>query len=469
MVDIILVIPPSPAHRKIARFSFQSFESKGSYLFQPREYLAITSCLKPGDGAVFIDGTCDNLEDEDYFCQLQEIDKGDILFFSLSNVCWDSDYDYFRKTVKLFPDIPVYVSGDIFLDIDFREKILSDCDGVVFLPYGLNLEKMAAFRKTDVEPLPGVSTKSEQNVFSGPKKITKILDGYPRHELFLNPGYRFPFARHNEFATMVTAYGCPNACSYCGSSNFPPAVRSHGAVLREMEHLADLGIKELFLYDLTFGFHKKESIPLLEEMKKRFGFSWTCFTNHQVCTPEFLELMHEAGCHTIMVGVDSSRVETLKDYKRSFRKDKLESLIEKANKLKMSVCADFIIGLEDETEDDIRSTINYALKLSIDFASFNVIVPTPGTLIRENLKRSGVSSADLTNFDSLGYAGNIGNKHLSGQRIIELRNDAVKKFYLRPSLILRRLRKTSSWKHFTIQFREMLSLFAKSFIRTKNI
>jgi len=469
MVDIILVIPPSPGHRKIARFSFQSFESKGSYLFQPREYLAVTSCLKPDDGAVLIDGTCDSLGDDEFFCRLMEVDKGDILFFTLSNVCWGSDYDYFIKTVKLFPDIPVYVLGDIFLDVDFREKILSDCNGVVFLPYELNLEKMAAVKETDEDFLPGVFIKSGQNVFSSPKKITKILEGCPRHELFLNPGYRFPFARHNEFATVVTAYGCPNACSYCGSSNFPPAVRSHEAVLREMEYLADLGIEELFLYDLTFGFHKKESIPLLEEMKKRFGFSWTCFTSHQVCTPGFLELMHEAGCHTIMVGVDSSRISTLRDYKRSFKKDKLESLIEKANKLKMSVCADFIIGLEDETEDDIKSTINYALKIPIDFASFNVIVPTPGTIIRENLKKRGVSSADLTNFDSLGHSGNIGNKHLSGQRIIELRNDAVKKFYLRPSLILRRLRKTSSLKHFTIQFREMLSLFAKSFIRTKHI
>jgi coproporphyrinogen III oxidase-like Fe-S oxidoreductase len=36
----------------------------------------------------------------------------------------------------------------------------------------------------------------------------------------------------------------------------------------------------------------------------------------------------------------------------------------------MSTCADFIIGLEHETEEDIVNTLEGALRLPIDFASF---------------------------------------------------------------------------------------------------
>ena len=468
MINIILIIPPSPDNRKITRLSNCSFESKGYYLLHQHDFLAITSCLKPEDGVSFIDGTCDQLSEDDFFNKVSQL-KGDMLFFSLSNACWNSDHYYFEKTIKKlkFPDIPIFVIGDIFLDEDFRENILKECDGVVFYPYELDLEKMVKFKDNKDELLPGVFTKLNQNFFKKPKKLTVIhSDSFPRHELFMKSGYRFPFARHIKFATIVLAYGCPNICTFCSFSNLPPAVRLHSSVLKELEYLEGLGIKELYFRDAIFGYYERESIPLLEEMKKRFTFSWSCFLSLQVCTTDFLELLHAAGCHTIIIGIESSNPSTLKNTKRGWgnKKSGLESFIVHANKLKMSVCADFIIGLEDETEEDINNTIKFGLTLPLDAASFNVVVPRPGTVIRENLKKKGISSKDLVDLDPLGHTGNIGNRYLSGEKIIKLRNKAVRKFYLRPALIFRRLRKTSSYEHFIIQFQEMLSILKKSVV-----
>ncbi len=459
-MNIILVIPPSPDKRQITRLSFCSFESKGNYLLHPRDFLAITSCLNPEDTVSFVDGTCDRFSEEEFFNKVSEL-KGDMLFFLLSNVCWDSDYYLFQKTIKYFPGIPVFVLGDIFLDEEFREKILVECNGVVFFPYKLDLEKMLNINNKD-DLLPGVFTKSGQAFFDQPKRMTLLSENLPRHEIFIKPGYRFPFAKHFKFATVVFAYGCPHRCSYCGFENMPPSVRPHTSVIKELDTLERLRIKEIFFHDSIFGFYKKESIPLLEEMKKRFEFSWTCFTSHQIYTPELLDLMHAAGCHTVIVGIESSSTASLGGYSRRFDKNKLEAMVNHANKLKMSICADFIIGLEEETEEDIWNTINYGLRLPLDFASFNVIVPAPGSSVRENLKKKGIPSSELVNFDALGRSGCIGNRHLSGERILELRNKAVKKFYLRPSLLFRILRKTSSWEHFKIQFLEFISILKKA-------
>lgn len=460
MINIILIIPPSPDKRIVLRSTDCSFESKGNYLFHPVDFLAVTSCLRPEDGVSFIDGTCDKLSESQFFDEIDKV-QGDMVFVLLSNAAWDSDYYYFKETIKRLPGIPVYVIGDIFLDEDFREKILKECDGVVFHPYSLELDKMLRVNDNEDEVLPGVVTKSKQQFFTTPKKLGMIHDNIPRHELFMKPGYRFPFARHFRFATVMAAYGCPHVCSFCANSNFPPAIRPHSSILKELAYLERIGIEEIFFGDCIFGFYKKESVPLLEEMKKRFRFSWSCFISHQACSLEMLELMHEAGCHTIIVGIESSSSSTLQGYKRSLTKSKLEPLIIHANNLKMSVCADFILGLENETEEDVRNTIEYGLKLPLDFASFNIVVPCPGTAIRENLKKQGVPSSDLTNYDVLGRSGNIGNKYLSGKEIIKLRNSAVRRFYLRPSLLFRRLRKTSSWEHFKIQFLEMISILRK--------
>ena len=171
--------------------------------------------------------------------------------------------------------------------------------------------------------------------------------------------------------------------------------------------------------------------------------------------------MNDAGCHTVILGVDSASEKNLKTFRRNSTLTKLELAIATANDLKMNICADFILGLENETRSDVEKTISYALKLPIDYASFNVIVPTPGTSVSEKLKQQGASIFDLVNFDSLGKAGNIGNKHLSGDEIIALRNRAVKKFYLRPRHLARRLMKTTSFEHFQIQFEEMAAIVGK--------
>ena len=83
----VLLIPPSPDNRHIARFSFQSYESKGNYHLQPKEFMAITGCLSDSDEISFIDGTCDKLSKIDFLNTVENID-GDIIFFSMSNTVW---------------------------------------------------------------------------------------------------------------------------------------------------------------------------------------------------------------------------------------------------------------------------------------------------------------------------------------------------------------------------------------------
>ena len=60
---------------------------------------------------------------------------------------------------------------------------------------------------------------------------------------------------------------------------------------------------------------------------------------------DFLDLMKKAGCHTIIIGIDSADLESLAIYKRKVSEKTLSSLIDHANKIKLNVCADFIIGL----------------------------------------------------------------------------------------------------------------------------
>jgi len=460
-MKIILIIPPSPRQKKIIRWIDCSQETKASYLWQPNDYMIISSLLKPGDDLYFIDGTADSLSEERFFKEIRHL-EGNMLFFALSTVCWKSDFYFFQKTRKMFPDIPVFVIGDIVLDKHYRLLILKECNGLVSHPYLLDLEKMSKVTGVAKNTLPGICTEADQEVFPKSKKATFIRSRSPRHEIFLKPGYGFPFAKHFKFSQVTTMWGCPFSCSYCPDSKIPPVVRHYESVLTELNYLSNLGVKELFFADKVFGFPEKNIIPLLEKMSDRFNFSWSCYFHPQLYNSRLLELMYLAGCHTIIIGIDSYNLSSLKHYKRRVKQESIANVIAHANQLGMNICADFILGLNNETEVDVLKTIKYALSLSIDFASFNIAAPFPGSIIRDEATKKGYSVTDIEGFDSLGNEGTLGNQYIDKERLKELRAKAVRRFYFRPLYLLRRLRKTSSLEHFQIQFNNMLSLIKKS-------
>jgi len=460
-MHLVLIIPPSPGRTNVIRMIDCSHEAKANYLWQPNDFMIITSRLASGDRVTFIDGTADRLRPGRFVRMLRQV-QGDLLVFALSSVCWESDHAYYRTARELLPSLSAFVLGDIFLDERYQELILRDACGIVTNPYLLDLAAMA--RSVPGRPsgsLPGVCTAAGEPFFPDGKRPLRVTSGVPRHDLFLKPGYRFPFAKRYRFATVTTTWGCPFACSYCTDANFPPVVRDYHDVLKELDRVASLGVRELFFADKVFGFSGENARPLLEAMARQYSFSWTCYFHPQVYDPELLELMRRAGCHTIITGIDSADVPSLQRYGRRVDPNKIEQLIAHANRLRISVCADFILGLEHETEADVERTIRMALELPIDFASFNIAAPLPGSDIRRRVVASGRLAFGQEGFDTCGRTGILGSANITPERLRRLRTQAFRSFYLRPSYLLRRLKRTDSVEHLLIQFQEMLTMVRK--------
>ena len=460
-MTIVLIIPPSPGKSNIIRLIDCSHEAKASYLWQPNDFLIITSRLDPSDGVVLIDGTADGLDEAQYLQQLGAA-EGHVVIFALSSVSWDSDHAYFLKTKQRFPSQPFYVLGDIFLEESYRRFILQDCSGIIFNPYMLDLRAMhQAGNRPGGVMLPGVVARHDQPPFPEGKKMLLVDSRPPRHGFFLKKGYRFPFAKHYRFSTVTTMWGCPFACSYCTDSNFPPVVRSFQDVLEELASIQQLGVQELFFADKVFAFSRQNADPLLRAMAERFRFSWSCYFHPQVYDAGLLDLMKRAGCHTIITGIDSADVPSLERYQRRVEQQKIDELLNHANRIGISVCADFILGLEHETEEDILRTIRFALEKPIDFASFNIAAPLPGSDIRSRLTRAGQLVFGREGFDTGGRRGILGNENISAERLRKLRKQAFRKFYLRPAYWAKRLARTTSLEHLLIQLGEMLSMLRK--------
>lgn len=463
-MNILFVIPPSVGRKKIIRQIDCSHEAKANYLWHPNDFLIISSHAKNEDRTFLIDGTCDELPEWRFMERLMTLrSEVDLVFFALSSVCWRSDYYYFNKTRELFPKAKFYVIGDIFIEKHYQDLILDHCHGIIYNPYVVDLEKMAAPDENPV--LEGVCNYKDRGLLDGiRKKMTFVKTGTPRHELFRKKGYRFPFSTHYEFATVTTMYGCPFSCSYCTDSKIPPVSRYYQDVLNELDYLSRLGIKELFFADKVFGFLPENVEPLLATMAKEYEFTWSCYFHPQIYTEKLLNMMREAGCHTIIIGVDSANLPSLTKYRRNVKRAKLEALIKHANDIKINICADLILGLPHETENDIINTVEYALSLPLDYASFNIAAPLPGSDIREKARQDGKLDFGREGYDTFGHEGILDSENIVSHRLKAIRDNAVRRFYLRPAYLLRRIRRTQSLDHFMIQLAEMMSLLRKTFI-----
>jgi radical SAM superfamily enzyme YgiQ (UPF0313 family) len=107
----------------------------------------------------------------------------------------------------------------------------------------------------------------------------------------------------------------------------------------------------------------------------------------------------------------------------------------------------FILGFRDETMDDIRETVELALRLPIQSAYFGNYLPLPGTEDFETLRQTREIDLDRIRWDD--YSSYCGTapyhpRAVSEKQLLRAVRNASLRFYLRPHIALgiaRRLRR----------------------------
>jgi radical SAM superfamily enzyme YgiQ (UPF0313 family) len=122
----------------------------------------------------------------------------------------------------------------------------------------------------------------------------------------------------------------------------------------------------------------------------------------------------------------------------------------------------FIIGLPGETEDSLSKTLGLALELEMDFMSLNMAVPRFGTPFRAQAIELGLASADDLVMDQGGAEAFLPTHTLDREEMLGLKRRMIRRFYLRPSYLWRRLRGAGSLFELRAQAREGLALLRRN-------
>ncbi len=226
-----------------------------------------------------------------------------------------------------------------------------------------------------------------------------------RRELYHYKGVRMVDLFHASRGCRFDCYPC--AVSYLGGRRFRPRPFD-----RVVEELAGIDNNRLFLVDNSLAQDKQWEIDLFRAMiplKKK----WCCHPIED--DDQVLDLAAQAGAWYVYQAVfDTS--------------DFIRRRIARYHAHGIAVEGTILLGLDDQTEDDIKRLLDFLLEIKLDLAEFTVLTPFPHTRARDDLAREGrilSSDWDLYSADHVVYQ----PRHMSPDRLMELYHYAWDTFY----------------------------------------
>jgi radical SAM superfamily enzyme YgiQ (UPF0313 family) len=248
-----------------------------------------------------------------------------------------------------------------------------------------------------------------------------------KRELYNHKGVQMVDLFHASRGCRFSCYPC--AVSYLGGRRFRPRRMD-----KVIEELATIENNRLFVVDNSLAQDKEWEMELFREMIP-FRKKWISHTIED--DPKVLDLAAQAGAWYVYQAVyDTSNY--------------IRERVKRYHDYGIGVEGTILLGIDNQTEDDIKKLIDFLLEIDLDLAEFTVMTPYPHTKGYDDYLRQGrIFDFDWDNYN----AGQVvfTPKNMSAERLQELYDYAWKTFYSDES-----------------QEQKMFQLFAKVAIREMN-
>ncbi len=308
------------------------------------------------------------------------------------------------------------------------------------------LDAMAEGRS--FEGLPGLMWRQDGSDAVGmahERPYVDNLDDIPMaaRDLLRNNEYRLP---HNgrPFTLINVARGCPYPCIYClAPAYYGKALRRHslGYVIEELEHCQQqLGIDQFLFWEEIFTLDRQFGLDLCEEILRRdWKISWATTTRADRVDLELLRKMKEAGCDLLGLGIESGVQEILDQADKRETVDDMVRAVDLCRQAGLRTMGHFIFGLPGETAETIEQTIDFGVRLGLDYMQCYPAIPYPGTRLGELARENGWIASERWQDYNFGGASILAIGTVTPARVDQARRDMFRRFYFRPGYVARQV------------------------------
>lgn len=222
----------------------------------------------------------------------------------------------------------------------------------------------------------------KENCHSGVVEIMPDhFQGSPAYHLLDYSDYQFtdPLRGRMNATSIMSAQGCPFDCVFCfHDKNL--RYKSVNDFICEIDYLYyQKDVRYFFIYDETFLLNKKRTFEILRKLKMYKRAHFQCQTRANLVDQKIVDKMKESNFVRVTMGLESGSDEILKRASKGVTKEDAVKACQLLHDAGIETRASFILGLPYETSKTVDETIEFAKKLDLYHANFNIMTPYPGS------------------------------------------------------------------------------------------
>ena len=231
--------------------------------------------------------------------------------------------------------------------------------------------------------VPGTILRTAAGPVHAPTQPPRDLDALPFPARHLTHPYRHKYYSEwmKPLASLRTSKGCPFRCRFCAQWKVAGGRYMRRDPEKVVEELA--GIEEEYVF-----FADDESLLDVARMTRLAGLireagirkRYFCYGRSDTITrnPELLRIWRDVGLERVFVGLEFFRDEDLDYIRKNATTADNETAIRILQGLGIEVYASFMVR-QEFTREDFAALKAYCRRLGLNFASFAVLTPLPGT------------------------------------------------------------------------------------------
>ena len=243
--------------------------------------------------------------------------------------------------------------------------------------------------------------------------------------------------RSSHGVSIFTTRGCPYRCSYCHNV-FGKKLRKRSPekVVAELKMLYEkYSVRELEFLDDIFNLDMDRAAAIFDGMEREGMHFHITFPNGlraEYLNDDLLARFKKGGVYWITVAIESGSPRVQKAIHKNVDLKKAQENITKISRMGMNCNGFFMMGFLDETEEEIRQTIAFAVKSDLIIASFFILTPFPNTEIYNEALAAGVDMiAQYSDYHDV----SVNLSKVPTERLWQLKKMAYRKFYFSPKRV----------------------------------
>jgi hypothetical protein len=251
-------------------------------------------------------------------------------------------------------------------------------------------------------------------------------------------------AGRGSYASLQTSLGCPFKCSFC-CINAPFGTNkirhwSPDNVIGQIDVLVrDYGVKNIKIPDEMFVLNPRQVVAICDRIIAR-GYDLNIWAYARIDTLNDLTMLAKlkrAGFNWLGLGIESGSSHVRDGVtKGRFGNIDIAAVVRRVRDVGISVGANYIFGLPDDTFDSMQETLDMALGLNTEWANFYSAMAYPCSGLYPLAKQRGWALPDDPGGPGwIGYAQHayeclpLPTEHLSAQQVLRFRDTAFNAYF----------------------------------------